>query len=454
MKMIRHMFDHQRCALWAGMGIGKTSTVLTALDWLELVEDTYPALVIAPKRVAISTWPDEVRKWDHLRHVRVSVVLGTPDERCVALRRPADIYCINYDNLVWLIETLDGKWPFKTVVPDEATRLKSFRLRQGGKRAQALSKVAFKSRRWVNLTGTPAPNGLKDLWGQTWFLDRGQRLGDSYSAFTQRWFFPTPDGYGVLPHRHAQAEIESRLADITVSLRAEDYLELPPLITNVLKVQLPPEARGIYRALERDMFVRLKSGARLTAAMKLTLTNKCLQLTAGAVYADDPEDMARQVVEEIHDAKLEALESVVEEAAGAPVLVAYHFKFELERLKRRFGKSVRPLDANPATIRAWNAGDIPILAAHPASAGHGLNLQQGGNIIAYLTSYWDSELDRQILERIGPTRQAQAGLNRPVFLHRIVAEDTLDEEVLDRLEGKLEVEDALMRAMERRDARQ
>lgn len=449
-RLARFIAQNPRCNLLAPMGSGKCLTTLTALEWLDTVEDVYPALILAPKRVAVSTWPDEVAKWPHLRRLRVAVVVGARAERKAALASAADLYCVNYDNIVWLTEELGDKWPFKTVIADESTRLKSFRLRQGGKRAQALSKRAFRSRRWVNLSGTFAPNGIKDVWAQTYFVDRGHRLGQSFSAFTQRWFYTGRDGFTQLPFEHSQQEIEQRISDISVSLNVRDFMELPPLIENRIDVVLPPDVQKTYRKLERELFVQLKSGAKISAPMRLTLTNKCIQLTAGALYVDDD----GKAWEALHDAKLEALESVVEEAAGAPILVAYHFKFELERLKQRFGKRLKHLDANPTTVKEWNAGRIPILAAHPASAGHGLSLQYGGNIIVFMTSWWNLEEHQQIVERIGPTRQAQAGLNRPVFVHRIVARNTLDEEVLERLQGKADVQDALMRAMERRDARQ
>lgn len=437
--------DTPRCNVLAPMGSGKSVTVLTALDRLAFVEDVYPALVLAPKRVALTTWPDEIRKWAHLRHVTVSVCIGTPEQRRAALRRGSDVVTINYDNVQWLMDELDGAWPFKTVIADESTRLKSFRLRQGSKRAQALARVAFKSTRWVNLSGTFSPNGVTDVWGQQFFVDGGARLGRSFSAFTNRWFRKGYDGYSIEPMPHAQREIQDRIRDVTVSLDVNEFLQLPPLVENEIRVTLPAKVRDMYRRLEREFFVELESGT-FSADMALTRTGKCLQITSGAVYLDG----GNKAWEALHDEKLEALESVVEEANGAPVLVAYHWKFELERILGRFGKRARALDADPRTIRDWNAGRIPVLAAHPASAGHGLNLQDGGNILVFLTSWWNLEEHQQIVERIGPTRQAQAGHNRPVFVHRIVAADTLDEDVLDRLQGKATVQQALMRAMERR----
>jgi SNF2 family DNA or RNA helicase len=445
--IIDHIATHERCNVWAGMGTGKTVSALTALDALTLVDDPFPALVLAPLRVARSTWPGEIDKWAHLQGLRAVSAAGGREPMREALRQPADIVTLNYDNAAALVEHLGERWPFKTVIADEATRLKSFRLRQGGIRAQALGKVAHKRvRRWVNLTGTPAPNGLRDLWGQAWFLDAGQRLGRTFSAFENRWFASkqvgnSPHARQLTPLPHAQAEIEERLRDLTITVRASDFLELPPLVENTIKVDLPPTARRHYRELEREMFTVLAGGTEVEVFNAAAKTMKCLQAANGAVYVDDEGSW-----KELHDAKLEALGSVIEEAAGAPVLVAYHFKSDLARLQRAFHHA-RTLDADPRTIEAWNLGRIPLLLAHPASAGHGLNLQDGGNTIVFFGLNWNLEEHEQIIERIGPTRQAQAGHNRPVYVHRIVARGTVDELVLQRLQSKASVQQVLLEAM-------
>ena len=445
--IIDHIATHERCNVWAGMGTGKTVSALTALDALTLVDDPFPALVLAPLRVARSTWPGEIDKWAHLQGLRAVSAAGGREPMREALRQPADIVTLNYDNAAALVEHLGERWPFKTVIADEATRLKSFRLRQGGIRAQALGKVAHKRvRRWVNLTGTPAPNGLRDLWGQAWFLDAGQRLGRTFSAFENRWFASkqvgnSPHARQLTPLPHAQAEIEERLRDLTITVRASDFLELPPLVENTIEVDLPPTARRHYRELEREMFTVLAGGTEVEVFNAAAKTMKCLQAANGAVYVDDEGSW-----KELHDAKLEALGSVIEEAAGAPVLVAYHFKSDLARLQRAFHHA-RTLDADPRTIEAWNLGRIPLLLAHPASAGHGLNLQDGGNTIVFFGLNWNLEEHEQIIERIGPTRQAQAGHNRPVYVHRIVARGTVDELVLQRLQSKASVQQVLLEAM-------
>lgn len=442
--IIEFIGQRDRCNVWAGMGTGKSASTLTALDLLALADTPFPALVLAPKRVASSTWPAEVRKWQHLHGLTVADWSGT---RVFPHAVGSDITTVNYDNVEALVAHWGDRWPYRTVIADEATRLKSFRLRQGGKRAQALGKVAHKrTARWVNLTGTPAPNGLTDLWGQQWFIDAGQRLGRTFQAFEQRWFQSERVGASefarrLLPTAFAQREIEERLADCTITVRASDFLDLPPLVENVIEVELPPRARRHYRELEREMFTALAGGAEVEAFNAAALTMKCLQLANGALYVDD-----RGTYQEVHDEKLEALKSVVEESAGTPVLVAYHFKSDLARLEKALPMG-RRLDADPGTVRAWNEGRVPVLFAHPASAGHGLNLQDGGNILVFFGLNWNLEEHEQIIERIGPTRQAQSGHNRPVFVHRIVAKGTVDELVLQRLQSKASVQDLLLNAM-------
>lgn len=445
--MIDQIVERKRVGIWAGMGMGKTTACLEAISLLQLV-DPSPVLVLATVRVARSTWPNEVKKWDQLRHLRVVPIVGSASQRLHALfGQKADVYTLNYENLPWLIEALAtaGKgWPFKMVISDESTRLKSFRLGQGGKRARALGKIAFsKIERFVELTGTPSPNGLIDLWGQAWFLDRGERLGRTFEAFKDRWFStkPTADGYSIVtPRKFADEQIHAAVADLYFSLDPHDYFDLRDPIVRPIKVQLPPAARAIYEELEREMLVQLEEH-QVEAATAASLTIKCLQLASGALYVDDKGNWRA-----VHDEKLDALESIIEEAAGMPVLVAYHFKSDLARLQQRFKKG-RVLDKDPKTIDAWNAGKIPLLFAHPASAGHGLNLQDGGNILALFSNWWNLEEYQQIVERIGPMRQLQAGHDRPVYVYPIVAENTVEERVLLRRETKCSVQDALLGAM-------
>jgi SNF2 family DNA or RNA helicase len=459
--IIDAIVEHQRFAVWAGMGTGKTVSTLTAIAAIQLAEEG-AVLVCAPLRVAQSTWPDEALKWEHLAGLEVTPIVGTQTERRNALldayRTRSGVYTINYENIPWLIDEarLMGKaLPFTMIVADESTKLKGFRgteqvsksgkefVRKGGsERASALAKLTFKSgMRFVELTGTPSPNGLQDLWGQVWFLDKGRRLGRSFSAFTQRWFRAGYTGYGVEPLPHAQAEIQEAVRDICITIDAKDWFDLKDPIVNTIYVDLPPPARKLYQRMEQEMFMEIANAPPVEAANAADRTMKCLQLANGAVYVGEDDDRRW---EHVHDVKIQALQEVVEEAAGMPVLVAYHFKSDLERLLKAFPKVGRHLDQDPQTIRDWNAGKIRVLFAHPASAGHGLSLQDGGNILVFFGHNWNLEEFQQMIERIGPTRQMQAGHDRPVFIHPIVARDTVDEVVMQRRESKRAVQDLLL----------
>lgn len=448
--LIDHATERKRGGLWAGMGMGKTVSTLTALHHLELVVDG-PALVLAPLRVAGGTWPAEVAKWDHLAGMDVVPILGDLEARKAALRRKAPVYTINYDNVPWLVEQFSGKgkWPFSTVIADESTRLKGFRTQQGTKRAKALAAVAHTQvDRWWNLTGTPAPNGLIDLWGQQWFVDAGEALGRSYSAFQERWFqhyinktqlsggkvFHQPM---IRPMEHSQPEIEHRLRPTCVSLKPEDWFKLDKPVVREVFIDLPPKARALYRDMERNFYMEL-DGYGVEAVHAASKTMKLLQLAAGAAWVDTEAGEWR----EVHTLKMEALESIIEEAAGTPVLVSYHWKPTLARLLKHFPKG-RVFDHNPETERAWNRGEIPYLFTHAASAGHGSNLQDGGNILARVDLWWDFEQFEQVLERIGPVRQLQSGHKRPVFDYRIIARNTEDERVMLRHSSKRSVMDIL-----------
>ena len=463
-QMLAHMLDVPRCALWAGMGMGKSCATLNALHALELTEPG-PALVLAPLRVARSTWPDEVAKWEHLRGFSVVPVVGTPAERKAALRQEANVYTTNYDQLGWLVEHFGDKWPFTKIVADESTRLKGFRLgkhtrkdKDTGKKVETVKRSTYlarvahtKASRFIELTGTPSPNGLQDLWGQAWFLDKGQRLGASFSAFEKRWFQSISKGAHaaareLLPLPFAQDQIQERLRDVALTLDPADWFDLREPIVNVVRVTLPAKARQQYQDMQREMFAQIGEHEveALNAAAK---SAKCLQMASGSVWVDSEAGTWA----ETHDLKLQALESIAQEAAGAPQLVRYHWVPSRERILRAFPKA-RMLDDDPQTIRDWNAGRIPMLVAHAQSAGHGLNLQDGGHHYVAFDHWWDLEHHQQITERIGPVRQAQAGHNRPVHHHYITATGTVDDLVMARPETKRSVQDLLLEAMKRRDA--
>ena len=443
-KIIDFILSHRRGAVYAGMGMGKTSSTLCALERLKKEEpDAFPALILAPLRVASSTWPQEILKWGF--NLSCACVSGTPKQRVKILTgAPADIYTTNYEQIPWLAEYFGDKWPFKTVIADESTRLKSFRL--GGSkssRARALAAPAWdKVKRFIELTGTPASNGLIDLWGQLWFIDKGAALGRSFREFTARYFDAYQVGMSAYalkyePREGADKAIQERIAPVSISLSASDWFDIDEPIISPVYVGMPDETEKFYKTLKSDLLVSLDETSEVTAVNAAALSAKCLQCASGAVYDDEGECRI------LHEEKLLALDSIIEEAAGEPVLVAYHWRFSAERIMKRFKNAVI-LDKDPETIARWNRGEIPILVTNPASAGHGLNLQDGGHILVIFDEWWDLEQYLQVIERIGPTRQMQAGHPRPVYVYHIMARGTLDPVVLTRLQTKCRVQDALL----------
>lgn len=447
-----------RCLVLAGMGTGKTPATLSALSTLLLFGEVERVLILAPKRVALSTWTGESKKFSNLAHLDIAVAVGTPAERKAALARKAEITVCTYDLIEWLIAEHGNDWPYDCIICDEVSKLRSLRVSlqtsktgkkflagQGGVRAKALAKVALSKRtkRFVGLTGTPAPNGIEDLWPICFFVDMGQRLGHSFTAYIDRFFqrLPGGDGYSqIRPLPHAQKQVEDLIKDITFTVEAKDYFDLPPLIENIIRVELPPKAREHYREMEKQLFMEIE-GHEIEAFNAASKTIKCLQVASGAAYTDDQGNWV-----EVHDEKLQALESIVEEACGMPILVGYQFKSDLARILKRF-KQAKQLSSDPRMIDDFNAGKIPMLVVHPASAGHGLSLQHGTNILVYFSTGWSLETDSQLQERVGPTRQAQSGYNRPVYVHRIVGKDTIEEAVVARIKSKASVQDALMDAL-------
>jgi hypothetical protein len=437
-----HVIDNERGALFVPMGMGKSSATLSAIVALLLVE-RMKVLIVAPVRVARDTWPDELRRWKQFAHLRFSVVVGNAEERARALAVDADIYTVNFEVLPWLVDHMGDKWPFAMIVVDESSKLKGFRLRQGTQRARALAKVAHKFvKRIVLLSGTPAPNSIADLWGQMFFIDAGQRLGRTFSGFTGRWFYNIAKGdqgfTQLVPHAHAQGEIQERIKDVCLSLNAKDWFDISDPVRNVIKVQMPPKAVALYAEFEKELFMVL-DGNDIEAVSAAAKSVKCLQLASGAVYTDQ----TCTAFHELHDAKLQALESVVEEAAGMPVLVAYHFKSDKARIMKAFPGAADL--ATEAGMVKFKAGEAALGLAHPASLGHGVDgLQKVTNIVCFFTSWWNSEEHDQFVERVGPVRQAQAGFDRPVFVHYLTAAGTVDELVVARRDTKRAVQDLLL----------
>ena len=439
---IEHLEQVPYGALWADMGLGKTVSALTAtanqIDRLGVSQ----TLVVAPLRVATMVWAQECEKWDHLRHLSVQLIRHPdPAQRLKQALSPAAVHVINYDQLVWLVKALGGRWPWDQVILDEASKIKS----KQSWRFRALWHVRPKIKELKELTGTPASNGLQDLYWQIYMLDEGKRLGRTESMFQQR-FFNTNKWTGRLEAREgALEEVTDLLRDVAFSLRASDYLDLPPLIVNEVRVRMGQALDRKYRKLERDMYLALERGA-IDSANAAVATGKCLQFANGAVWLDGEE---QRRWEEVHQLKLEALQEVIDSAAGEPVVVAYQYQHDLARLRKAFPQA-EPLGSDPETEARWNRGEIPILLAHPRSAGHGLNLQRGGRHLAFFSLTWSLEEYEQIIERIGPTRQLQAGTPRPVYIHLLMTEGTIDEAIHRRLVSKATVQDVLRDAMRRR----
>ncbi len=444
--MVDWMSSHKRCSLYAGMGLGKTSAALFTIDLLKLQDQLRgPTLVIGPARVARDTWPEEIAKWEHMRDLSIVSLSGTPNQRLDALKHiPADIYTISYELIPWLVAHFLEKWPFRQVIADESDRLKGFRMKQGGQRAHDLGRIAHNlTDRWINLTGTPSSNGLKDLWGQQWYIDRGERLGRTYTAFTERWFKPKWSGHGIEPLPHADREIHAALADCCLTIDPKDYFDLKDPIVTQIKVTLPPKARAIYKKLEKELFAELGEAGNIEVFNAAALTSKCLQLANGAVYTDYPTWAA------IHDEKIEAVRSVLAESGGAPILLAYQFKSDAARLLKAFPGAVELRTV--AGMKAFRAGDAQIGLAHPKSLGHGIDgLQNVCNILVRYGHDWNLGERMQMLERIGPVRQMQAGLDRLVFVYDLISVETLDEVVIESHAAKRGVQEALLMAMKRR----
>jgi hypothetical protein len=422
--------------------MGKTSSVMKLFDLLQLCGSNYfPALVIGPLAVARDVWSAEQQKWTDFAGLRVVPIIGsTPKARIAALMLRGDIYTINYENLVWLVEYFGDKWPFKIIVADESTRLRGYRLKgQGTKRSTALGSIAHLTGRWINLTGTPSPHGLESLWGQQWFIDFGHRLGHSYTDYIKRWFTVDPYTKAVEPRPNARPEIYAALADCAIALRAEDWLDVREPHFFEKRVNLPPEARAQYRTMEKQFFADMPEG-KIIAWNAAAKSGKLIQIASGSVYDENSVDHP------VHEVKIEALRSLYDEL-GENLLVVYHFKFDRARILKEFPEA-RAYEGK-AEEDLWNSGKLPMLLVHPKSAGHGLNLQHGGRAVAFFTNTWDLELRLQVIERIGPARQLQSGYDRAVLIYDIIGNDTIDVNVLDRLEGRATEQDALMAARAR-----
>ena len=422
---------------WIWASADKTVITLTAINRLMYEEfEVSRVLVIAPKRVAEDTWTREHAKWDHLQHLKVSRILGTASQRMNALKADKDVYVIGRDNVVWLIEALAPNWPFDMVVIDE---LSSFKNPQA-KRFRALRKVMPRVSRVVGLTGTPSPNGLMDLWAELYLLDRGERLERTLGAYREKYFKPgARSGYVVfkwLPVKGAEKRIRDRISDICVSMSAADYLTLPERIDNVIPVSLSKKELATYKKMEEEQLLELGDDDMIVALNAAAVMTKLLQIANGSVYT------ASGAVERIHDAKLEALEEIID-TTDSPVLVFYSFRHDLGAILGAI-EGARTLEG-PQDIADWNDGKIRVLLAHPASVGYGLNLQEGGHTIVWYGLTWSLELYQQANARL--YRQGQ---EKPVIIHHLITEGTVDEQVMRALQAKDTSQAALLAALKER----
>lgn len=436
---IDYIETHPAAAVLLDMGLGKTVITLTAIA--NLLFDSFQShrvLVIAPLRVARDTWPAEIQKWDHLNGLTYSVIIGTQQERMAALRKQADIYLINRENTQWLIENSGMPFDYDMVVIDELSSFKSWQ----AKRFKSLMKVRPFVKRVVGLTGTPSSNGFMDLFAEFRLLDMGQRLGRFIGQYRNTFFKPDrmngPIVYSYKPLPGAEEEIYRRIGDITISMKACGHLKMPELITTNYEVEMSPAERKTYEALKEELVLSLPDG-EITAANAAVLTGKLLQMSSGAIYGDDGS------VIHIHDRKLDALEDIIEGMNGRPLLVGYWFKHDLQRITQRLNEVGIPYERldSEASLKRWNAGQIQVGLAHPASTGHGLNLQDGGNTICWFSPTWSLELYQQMNARL--YRQGQKA--ETVVITHIVTKGTVDSRVLKALAEKDRIQEALIDAV-------
>lgn len=446
-RALNHLCDHKSAALFLDMGLGKTVVTLTAIrSWIDNLT-CRAAIVVAPLRVAQLVWKAEAQEWGHLQSMKIVQVLGDKKARIAALSQKAEVYVINYDNVIWLADWIAEQdktvLPFDVLVWDESSKMKSHASRRFKLMKPHLARFA----RNVLLTGTPSPQSYLDLWSQYFLLDRGERLGQFITHYRDRYFDLGYDGWTYKLKSFAAKEIEERIADITLSLRAADHLTMPKLIINKVAVELPAKVREQYQELEKEMFLQLDKG-EVEAFNAAALTNKCRQFTGGAIYTDDgrlAKGSTKRKSVSIHDAKMDALADLIDDAQGQPILVAYEYRHELDRLRERWPRAavIGSGTKDPeAIVKEWNAGNVPLMFAHPASIGHGVNLQHGGHILVWLTLTWSLELYEQTIARL--YRQGQ---KHPVVVHIMVCKDTIDLAVVDAIASKSSGQAGLLKAI-------
>lgn len=426
----KFVVDNKSCALFLDCGLGKTVVTLSALAELFDTFEIGKVLVVAPLRVAQTVWQQEAPKWHQCQHLKFSQILGSVAERKKAIAQKADIYLVNYENLPWLIENCD--FDFDTIVFDELSKMKS----PQAQRFKRFKKILHKVDRVIGLTATPAANGLIGVWSQIFLLDRGERLGKTITAYKDRYFISDYHGYNWSLRKGADQKIYDKLEGLCLTLSADDYLDLPKAVTQTIDVDIPPAAREQYQQLERDFLLDMGDDEIVEVLHAAALTNKLLQFANGAIYTDDTGAWSQ-----VHDAKLDALSGIVDSAVGQPLLVSYNFKTDAMRLRERFPQA-ELIGRDPETIARWNRGEIPMMIAHPASAGHGLNLQHGGHNLVWFGLNWSLELYLQFNKRLD--RQGQT---KPVTITHLAVKDTVDTTVLDALTRKDIGQRALLNAL-------
>lgn len=435
---VERILETDNLGLFLDMGLGKTLITLSAIK--ELIYNRFSVgkvLVIAPKKVAEATWQNEIEKWPELGLLRTSTVLGTEKQRVKALNTPADLYIINRDNVVWLVDFYQNAWPFDMVVCDEFSSFKNHQ----AKRFKALASIKPHIKRLVGLTGTPSPNGLLDLWAQVYLLDGGKRLSPSFYSFRNSYFEGDYMGYNYTARTFSQGEITKKISDICISMKADDYLELPECTDNIIPVVLSPKAKKSYLQMERDAVLELEDAEDIDATSAAALSTKLLQLANGAIYDEGKN------YHEIHDCKIEAFMETLEQLQGKNVLVFYNFKHDLARLTQALEKkkiNFRKLETKEDQ-KDWNDGKINVLLTHPASSAYGLNLQEGGNHVIWFGLTWNYELYTQANKRLH--RQGQ---KEKVIIHHLVTEDTRDEDVMAALEKKEDVQNYVLESLKAR----
>ena len=442
----KYMLSHKRAMIMAACGMGKTSATLSALNVLLKAGKVKKILIVAPLRVALNVWSQEAQKWDNFSHLRIKTLCGlSAKKRAESVNDDCDILTINYELIPWLID--NSELEYDCIVCDESTKLKGYRRQSGSKRAHIFFELAKATERIILLTGTPAPNGLLDLWGQMYFVDFGRALETSFTRFCKEYFRPVQVAQNAFAVKwvalpDSQKRIEEKLKDCTISILPEKYFNLEKPIVNNISVTLPEKLKFMYKRMKKEGIVAFDNHSGIVAPNAAVKVQKLLQIAGGFIY----DIVGNYNILSNH--KLEAIESIINESGGENVIVCYNWQAELAQLTEYFPAAVK-MDKSPETLQKWNEGQIPILLLNPASAGHGLNLQHGGRILIFISPTYNLEHYLQVIERIGPMRQKQSGYNRSVYIYHVFTENTIEPEVYECLNKKENVQEKLLKNLEK-----